>query len=116
MTAWFPLCKSVAYLYRYAEVAAAANRRYLDALAPVPQPRQIREQLHELTHTVEHNGRGYGGFNPAAAETIALFLEVMKGEHILGRFRNGLVAEALYGHSDADSAESGQRFRSMVDT
>jgi hypothetical protein len=100
VTAWFPLCKSVAYLYRYAEVAAAANRRYLDALAPVPQPRQIREQLHELTHTVEHNGRGYGGFNPAAADTIALFLEVMKGEHILGRFRNGTVAQALYGPTD----------------
>jgi len=97
---WFPLCKSVAYLYRYAEVAAAANRRYLDALAPVPQPRQIREQLHELTHTVEHNGRGYGGFNPAHAETIALFLEVMKGEHILGRFRNGSVAQALFGPTD----------------
>jgi hypothetical protein len=98
--AWFPLCKSVAYLYRYAEVAAAANRRYLDALAPVPQPRQIRGQLHELTHTVEHNGRGYGGFNPAHAETIALFLEVMKGEYILGRFRNGSVAQALYGPTD----------------
>jgi hypothetical protein len=100
VTAWFPLCKSVAYLYRYAEVAAAANRRYLDALAPVPQPRQIREQLHELTHTVEHNGRSYGGFNPAAADTIALFLEVMKGENILGRFRNGTVAHALYGPTD----------------
>jgi len=119
VTAWFPLCKSVAYLYRYAEVAAAANRRYLDALAPVPQPRQIREQLHELTHTVEHNGRGYGGFNPAAAETIALFLEVMKGEYILGRFRNGLVAEALYGHSDdplqrrRDAARAARRIRKL---
>jgi hypothetical protein len=47
--AWFPLCKSVAYLYRYAELAAAANRRHLEALAPVPQPRQIREQLHAGT-------------------------------------------------------------------
>lgn len=97
---WFPLCKSVAYLYRYAEVAAAANRRHLDALAPVPQPRQIREQLHGLTHTVAHNGRGYGGFKPAADDSIALFLEVMKGEHVLGRFRNGNVARALYGTTD----------------
>ena len=100
ITAWFPLCKSVAYLYRYAQIAAAANRRYLEALAPVPQPRQIREQLHELTHTVQHNGRGYGGFNPADPETITLFLEVMKGEHILGRFRNRDIARALYGPTD----------------
>jgi len=99
-TAWFPLCKSVAYLYRYAQIAATANERYLQALAPVPQPRQIREQMHELTHTVEHKGRGYGGFNPAEAETIALFLEVMKGEYILGRFRNCNVAHALYGAAE----------------
>ena len=69
---------------------------YLQALAPVPRLRRIREQMHELTHTGEHKARGHGGFNPAEAGTIALFLGAMKGEYILKRFRDRNVAHALY--------------------
>ena len=35
---WFPLCKGVANLFRYAEICRGANRRYLDALAAVEPP------------------------------------------------------------------------------
>jgi hypothetical protein len=46
---WCPMNKGVINLYRYREVALAANRRYLDALAVVDDPAPAYRQVEELT-------------------------------------------------------------------
>jgi len=57
--------------------------------------------------------------DPADAHTIALFLEVMKGEHILGRFRNRTVARALYDpphdpvHKRRNAARAARRIKKL---
>jgi hypothetical protein len=94
---WYPMAKGVANLYRYAEVAGAANARYLEALAVVEDTSAARRRLHGLAEPVRRRGRTYRGFNPAAPGDIALFAAVLRGEHAIVGLRNREVRERLFG-------------------
>ena len=63
--------QGVINLYRYREVALAANRRYLDALAVVDDPAPAYRQVEELTEPVVVSGRSHAGFRPALGEIFA---------------------------------------------
>ena len=41
-------------------------------------------------------GRNYRGFNPAAAEEVALFKSVLRGEHVIQGFRNADIRHRLF--------------------
>jgi len=97
VTGWFPLNKGVGYLYRFAEVAHAANRRYLEALAVVEDPRKADEQIREATRRRKHKGRGYRAVNPAAGRDRALFRAVLKGAGVIQGFTNRQLVAILYG-------------------
>ena len=93
---WYPMAKGVANLYRYAEVARAANRRYLAALASLDDPSEAVGQLKALAEPVRRDGRSCRGFNPASSEDTSLFAAVLRGEHTLKGFRNRDVGHRLY--------------------
>jgi hypothetical protein len=96
---WFPLCKGVANLFRYAEISRAANRRYLDALAAVEPPVDAMRNLRQLARSKRRNGRPYRGFNPLAEQDLHLFAVLLRGEHTLHGIRNQDVRRQLYGES-----------------
>ena len=99
---WHPLPKGVAYLPRYAAVSAAANQRYLDALAVVDDPAPAHPALERLVQPVrDPHGRSSRAFNPAAAADLALFTAVLRGEHTLQGFRNREVRTRLFGPTAA---------------
>ena len=102
---WCPMNKGVINLYRYREVALAANRRYLDALAVVDDPAPAYRQVEELTEPVVVSGRSHAGFNPASPTDVSLFRAVLNGEYLLRGFRNAEIREALYGSIE----DAGQR-------
>jgi hypothetical protein len=104
---WCPMNKGVINLYRYREVALAANRRYLDALAVVDDPAPAYRQVEELTEPVVVSGRSHAGFNPASPGDVGLFQAVLDGDHLLRGFRNAEIREALYGSVE----DAGQRRR-----
>ena len=86
---WYPLPKGVAFLPRYAAVSAAANERYLDALAVVDDPAPAYRALDCLAQPLrDPHGRASRAFNPAATTDLALFAAVLRGEHLLQGFRN----------------------------
>jgi hypothetical protein len=97
---WCPMNKGVINLYRYREVALAANRRYLDALAVVDDPAPAYRQMEELTEPVEVSGRSHAGFNPASPGDVSLFRAVLVGENLLHGFRNADIRAALYGSTE----------------
>jgi hypothetical protein len=99
---WCPMNKGVVNLYRYREVALAANRRYLDALAVVDDPAPAYRQMEELTEPVVVSGRSHAGFNPASPEDVRLFRAVLAGENLLHGFRNADIRVALYGDTEDD--------------
>jgi hypothetical protein len=97
-----PLPKGVAYLPRYATVSAAANHRYLDALAIVDDPAPAQRALDRLVQPVrDGQGRASRAFNPAAPVDLRLFAAVLRGEHILQGFRNRALRVYLFGPAAA---------------
>ena len=101
---WFAMTKGVTGLYRYAQVARAANQRYLAALAVVQDPARAQRLLHDCTRRVEQGERTYRGFNPAAQEDIAVFRAVLDGAHHLHGFRNQAIRQTLWPRAAADPA------------
>jgi hypothetical protein len=107
---WHPLPKGVAFLPRYATVSAAANHRYLDALAVVDDPAPAHRALDRLVQPVrDHHGRSSRPFNPATVPDLTLFAAVLRGEHTLQGFRNRELRTRLFGPTAAaDHRRSGQ--------
>ena len=100
---WCPMNKGVINLYRYREVAWAANRRYLDALSVVDDPAPAYRQVEELTEPVMVSGRSHAGFNPASPGDVRLFQAVLAGDHVLRGIRNADIRGALYGSTEDDA-------------
>jgi hypothetical protein len=94
---WCPMNKGVCNLYRYQEVALAANHRYLEALAVVDNPAPTYREVAELTEARTVQGRSSAGFNPARAQDIGLFRAVLDGNHLVRGFRNADIRRTLQG-------------------
>lgn len=106
---WFPMSKGVANLYRYAQVGQQANERYLEALAVVNDLGVGQRELDRRCAPVSFQGRRRRGLNVLGRDDQALFQAVMRGEHALRGFRNGELAERLFGPSPQDPRERRQR-------
>ena len=102
---WQPLCKGVAWLWRYAEVSRSANSRYLDALAVVDDDSAARRLLDRATKPAKLHGRRKRALEPLSPADQQLFLAALRGEHRLKGFRNRDIAHQLYPHATKDSAE-----------
>lgn len=93
---WMPLRKSVADAPRRAQVCAAANDRYLAALATVPTDRPTAEVVRPLCRPVVKRGRRHRALQPWAEPDATLLEVVARGEWTLNGFRNRDVRAALH--------------------
>jgi hypothetical protein len=106
---WRPLCKGVAWLWRYAEVARASNGRYLEALAVATNDADARRLLDRATKPAELNGRRKRSLQPLNPADQQLFLAVLRGEHRLRGFRNRDLEQRLYAELPQDATEARRR-------
>jgi hypothetical protein len=106
---WFAMSKGVANLYRYAQVSQRANERYLEALAVVNDLGVGQRELDWRCAPVSFQGRRRRGLQPLSRDDQALFQAVLRGEHAVRGFRNGEVAERLYGARPKDPRERRRR-------
>jgi hypothetical protein len=87
--AWVPLRKSVTLLFRYREISAQSNVRYLDALSQVQDPTPAVRDLDALTTNAStKDGRTLRAFNPLSRNERILFEVLLAGEHALHGFTN----------------------------
>jgi hypothetical protein len=93
---WLVLRKSVADVPRRAQVCAAANDRYLGALAGVPAGTALRELARPLGQPVTKKGRRHRALNPWAEPDATLLETISCGEWMLNGFRNRDVRATLY--------------------
>jgi hypothetical protein len=96
---WCPMNKGVSNFSRYHQVAAAANQRYLAALAVVDDPTPGYRQAERLAQPKVVQGRSHAGFNPARRAEIQLFQAVLRGEHLVRGFRNADIRRLLKGEA-----------------
>jgi hypothetical protein len=106
---WFAMNKGVANMYRYAQVSQRANERYLEALSVVNDQGVGQRELDSRCAPVSFQGRKRRGLQPLSRDDQALFQAVLRGEHTVRGFRNGEVAERLYGPRPKDPGERRRR-------
>jgi len=106
---WFPMSKGVGNLYRYAQVGQQANARYLEALAVVGDLGVGQRELDRRCAPVEHQGQRRRALQPLGRDDQALFEAALRGEYAVRGFRNGELAERLFGPVPSDPAERRRR-------
>jgi hypothetical protein len=85
---WQRLRKSVADLYRRAEVSRGANGRYLRALASVRDKTPLSQEAAGVCRAVRVEGHRHRALNPWSTQDGALLAAVSRGEYALAGFRN----------------------------
>ena len=70
------------------ELLGAANRRYLEFLSTIEDPRNGRDKLDKLSQTVNEQGRSYPGFNLLDADDDALLCSILRGEFNISGLQN----------------------------
>jgi hypothetical protein len=94
--AWQRLRRSVADLWRRAEVSRAANVRYLEALASVTDRTPLKQAATTLCGPVTRKGQRYRGLNPWNPQDAALLESISLGEYAINGFRNRDLRGLLY--------------------
>ncbi|HKZ78843.1 MAG TPA: hypothetical protein VJ124_11115 [Pyrinomonadaceae bacterium] len=91
---WMDLRRGIADCRRRAELSAAANARYLDALAVVGLEIPSYRLLDRVSRQIRGK-RHYRALRPISPEDASLFQLILHGEHSLQGFRNRDLRQAL---------------------
>jgi len=110
---WRKLRRGVADLWRRGEVSAAANERYLEALASVSGSTALAEEAAAVCRPVRIEGRRYRALNPLNEDDGALLEALSRGEFVLQGLRNRDLCALLHPQS---SCRQTQRRRAAAMT
>jgi hypothetical protein len=108
---WEAMRKTIYSLPALRQLLQAANRRYLEFLSTLEDPRNGRYKLDKLSQTVEHEGRGYPGFNFFDEDDDALFQAIARGEFNISGLQNKNLRRCLAGKSSAQISRLPKRLR-----
>jgi hypothetical protein len=106
---WFPMARRVTNLWRYCEIAHAANRRLLDALAKVDSHVEAQQTLAQVCQPVADGQRRRRGLNPVQEQDQTLFRAVLRGDHFIKGFRNADIVAVLFEQPTQDALERKRR-------
>jgi hypothetical protein len=87
--------KTIYSLPALRELLAAANRRYLEFLSALEDPRSGRGKLDKLSRTVEQEGRSYRGFNLFDSDDDTLLRVIARGEFNISGLQNRALRRHL---------------------
>ena len=100
---WVPMGKSIANLYRYAEVSKATNFRYINALPlPVDKITPVKE-IEKISKGMEVNGRHISGFNILNFETTKLLESLSSGDYVVNGITNKTLRCRIFKEEDFNS-------------
>jgi len=94
-TQWAPLQKSIYSLPALRELPAASNRRYLEFLSAIEDPRSGRDRLDKLSQPVEREGRRCSGFNLFDPDDENLLCSIVRGEFNISGLQNKTLRRPL---------------------
>jgi len=96
---WAPMQKSIYSLPALRELLAASNKRYLEFLSAIEDPRAGRDKLDKLSQPVEMEGRRYSGFNLFDSDDETLLCAIVRGEFNITGLQNKTLRRHLPGLS-----------------
>jgi hypothetical protein len=102
---WLELRRGLADLPRRCEISAAANNRYLTALASVTGKTPLSQLVQEISRPLTQDGQRYRGLRPWSPED-GQWLEVLsRGEAMINGFRNRDLRRLLHPRKGSASEE-----------
>jgi hypothetical protein len=94
-TKWASMQKTIYSLPALRELLQAANRRYLEFLSAIEDPRAGRNKLDKLSQPVEQEGRRYSGFNLFDHNDENLLCAIVRGEFNISGLQNKTLRRHL---------------------
>jgi hypothetical protein len=92
---WASMQKSIYSLPALRQLLEAANRRYLEFLSAMEDPRAGRNKLDKLSQPVEQEGRRYSGFNLFDPDDESLLCSIVRGEFNISGLQNKTLRRYL---------------------
>ena len=98
--AWVPMGKAVSNLYRYAQIARAANYKYLNSLADVRPPNNLDKTVEKISQSVtiknsKGNDRRISPFNLLKKDTSLILEAINDARFFIRPFNNKQLREVL---------------------
>ena len=93
---WVPMGKSIANLYRYAQVSEECNMRYLESLAEFEIRNEHIIELEKLCDKTVSNNKVYTGLNPLSKRDTDIFEAVLDSKNCINNFTNSTIREAIF--------------------
>ena len=87
--------KTIYSLSALRELLEAANRRYLEFLSAIEDPRNGRDKLDKLSQPVQNQGRSYPGFNLFHTDDEKLLCVIARGEFNISGMQNKTLRRFL---------------------
>lgn len=110
---WKPMGKSIANLYRYAEVSKACNLRFLDAMIDIVPVRSALDEISSVCTGKTVDGKKVTGFNVWAPEVVRLMEAVSDGRFLIKGFRNKDIAEIIFPNMASPQKRSSKTSRTL---
>jgi hypothetical protein len=110
-TKWASMQKTIYSLPALRELVEAANRRYLEFLSAIEDPRAGRNKLDKLSQPVEQEGRRYSGFNLFDPEDENLLCSIVRGEFNISGLQNKTLRRHLPERSSSQVSRLLKRLR-----
>ena len=93
---WVPMGKSIANLYRYAQVSKSANQKYLDAMALADLRGDCVAEIEKICRKIEKGNRSYSAFNPLSEDTECIFRAILEGGNHINGLTNVSIRKAIF--------------------
>jgi hypothetical protein len=106
---WKRMRKGVADVPQRAKVSAAANQRYLEALAAVGTPLPLKTLADKLSESIKWKGKPVRGLNLLGKDDAQLLAAIGRGEFVINGFRNRDLAGLLFDKATKDPIQSKRR-------
>jgi len=110
-TQWASMQKTIYSLPALRELLEAANRRYLEFLSAIEDPRAGRDKLDKLSQTVKQEGRSYTGFNLFDPNDDILLRTIARGEFNISGLQNKNLRRFLPGRNSGQISRLLKRLR-----
>jgi hypothetical protein len=110
-TKWAPMQKTIYSLPALRELLEAANRRYLEFLSTITDPRAGRDKLNKLSRTIQQEDRSYPGFNLFDPGDDTLFRAMVRGEFNISGLQNKTLRRHLPGKNSGQVSRLLKRLR-----
>jgi hypothetical protein len=98
---WVPMGKSIANLYRYAEISKSIINRFVNSLPDVDADKLPAKAVAAISSRKEVNGKPYSAFNILNDGTLKLFAALSDGAYLISGFDNKLLRRKIFAEPDS---------------